>query len=202
MARKSIQIERVGHLMPRERMWAAMLQLGRFQAAQIEQAAHPAKHTTLQTYIQCLAKGGFIRTEGEAERFSCATWVVVKRPTKAPMLDRNGEAIKPSLGTLAMWRAMKVRKVFDADEIAADATQGGMTCSRATVRTYLQALLRSGYLRVEKAGGPRKLARLRLVNDTGPLPPAITRAKVVFDRNTGKLALAETAQEVGDGLDA
>jgi len=202
MARRPIHLERVGHRMPRERMWAAMLQLGRFEAAQIERAAHPASRATLKTYIQCLAKGGFLRAEGEAERFHRVTWVVVTRQAKAPMLDRNGQDIKPSLGTLAMWRAMKVRKVFDADEIAADATQGGMTCSRATVKTYLQALLRSGYLRVDKAGKPGTLARLRLINDTGPLPPAVTRAKVVFDRNTGELLLAQTAQEVGDGLDA
>lgn len=202
MARSSIHIERVGHRMPRERMWAAMLQLGRFEAAQIERAAHPASPATLKTYIQSLAKAGFLRAEGEAKLSRRITWVVAKRQAKAPMLDRNGQAIKPALGTLAMWRAMKVRKVFDAAEIAADATQGGMTCPIGTVKSYLKALMRSGYLRVEMKSKPGTLARLRLINDTGPLPPAVTRAKVVFDRNTGKLAVVDTAQEVGDGLDA
>lgn len=200
MARKPIQVERTGHRTPRERMWGVMQQLGRFQAALVEDAAHPAGRGAVQSYVEGLCKAGFIRAL-ESAPFRRTTWEVVKRQAQAPMLDRKGNALKPALGTLAMWRAMKVRKVFNADEIAADATQGGVSCSRGTAKSYLAALLRCGYLKVDVKSKPGTLARLRLVMDTGPLAPAITRAKVVFDRNTGAMALLDTAQEVGDGLD-
>lgn len=200
MARKPIQIERAGLRTPRERMWGCMQQLGRFQAAQVEAAAHPVGRRAVQSYLECLSNGGYIRAADEAPN-RYRLWEVVKRQARAPMLDREGKELKPALGNLAMWRAMKVRKVFDAAQIATDATQGGVSCSLGSAKAYVSVLLRCGYLRVEAASRPGTLARLRLIKDTGPLPPAVTRAKALFDRNTGELLLAQTAQEVGDGLD-
>lgn len=201
MPRKPIQIERTGLRTPRERMWAAMMAKRRFVRADIEDAAHPAGRGALASYIQGLLKAGYLG-KIETGRFSACTYHVLRPQAAAPVLDREGAALKPALGTLAMWRAMKVRKTFDADQIAADATQGGVTCTRSTARSYVNSLARAGYLRVEARAKPGTLARMRLVKDTGPNAPAITRAKVVFDRNTGELVLAQTAQEVGDGLEA
>jgi len=199
MPRRPIQLERTGLRTPRERMWAAMLQLGRFKATQVEDAAHPATRDAVKSYLDSLVNAGFVRFE-PAPRFQAATFEVIKRQALAPAVDRRGKKVQPPLGVLAMWRAMKVRKVFDADEIAADASQGGVSCTRATAKSYISALARAGYLRVDVKSQPGRQARMRLVKDTGPLAPAITRAKVVFDRNTGELMLAETAQEVGDEL--
>lgn len=200
MARKPIQIERTGLRTPRERMWTAMLKLGRFQAVQLHESANPATPRTVQSYLECLSAGGYISALDDAPA-KYRLWEVIKRQPRTPMLDRQGQEIKPAVGTLAMWRAMKVRKVFDAAQIATDATQGGVTCSLSTTKAYVAVLLRCGYLRVDVKSTPNTLARLRLIKDTGPLPPAITRAKALFDRNTGELLLAQTAQEVGDVLD-
>lgn len=201
MARQPIQIERTGQRTPRERLWAAMLKLGRFTAVQLHETAYPATPRTVQSYIECLSKGGYIAPAADDPQLTCRFWQVVKRQPRAPMLDKHGQEVKPALGTLAMWRAMKVRKVFDAAQIATDATQGGVSCTLATAKAYVTVLLRCGYLRVDAKSKPGTLARLRLIKDTGPLPPAVTRAKALFDRNTGELLLAQTAQEVGDGLD-
>lgn len=200
MARRPIQIERTGQRTPRERMWAAMLKLGRFQAVQLSAQAHPATPRTVQSYLECLSNGGYIAAVDDAPA-KYRLWEVVKRQARTPMLDRQGQELKPALGNLAMWRAMKVRKVFDAAQIATDATQGGVSCSLSSTKAYVTVLLRCGYLRVDAKSKPGTLARLRLIKDTGPLPPAVTRAKALFDRNTGELLLAQTAQEVGDGLD-
>lgn len=200
MARQPIQIERTGQRTPRERLWAAMLKHGRFQAVQLHETAWPATPRTVQSYIECLSAGGYIAALND-DQAKYRRWEVIKRQARAPMLDRQGQEVKPALGTLAMWRAMKVRKVFDAAQIATDATQGGVTCSLSTAKAYATVLLRCGYLRVDAKAKPGTLARLRLIKDTGPLPPAVTRAKALFDRNTGELLLAQTAQEVGDGLD-
>ncbi|MGC4076261.1 MAG: hypothetical protein QM702_04365 [Rubrivivax sp.] len=201
MPRRPIQLERTGMRTPRERMWAAILRLTTFSAAQIEDAAHPASRRATQSYLQALMKAGYVLAQPH-ERFQTATYELVKPQQQPPRLTRSGEASKAALGVLAMWRAMKVRKVFDADQIAADATQGGVTCSRCTAKAYIGALARAGYLRVDVQAVPGRLARMRLVRDTGPQPPAVTRARAVFDRNTGQLHVTETAQEVGDGLAA
>ena len=97
---------------------------------------------------------------------------------------------------------MKIRRVFDHAEIAADATQGEHVCTEATASAYVRQLAYAGYLRVERASKPGTKARYALVRDTGPLAPAITRARVVFDRNTGALMPCETAQQVCDALAA
>jgi hypothetical protein len=39
------------------------------------------------------------------------------------------------------------------------------------------------------------------VRNTGPHAPAITRRKVVLDRNTGTVSELQTAQEVADELE-
>jgi hypothetical protein len=52
-------------------------------------------------------------------------------------------------------------------------------------------------VREAKPGVP---ARYRLVRDTGAHAPAITRRKVVFDRNLGEFSYQESEQEVCDGL--
>ena len=130
------------------------------------------------------------------------TQYVVDRPQAlTPRVDAQGRESRAPLGVIAMWRAMKVRRTFDAAQLAADATQGDITCTLGTAKSYLQQLKRAGYLAVERESVPGRLARYRLVRDTGPLPPAVTRAKVVFDRNTGELMPVQTAQEVADALD-
>ena len=67
--------------------------------------------------------------------------------------------------------------------------------------TYVNALSRAGYFRTMRPSKPKVPAQYRLIRDTGHQAPAITRRKVVFDRNTGAFAELQTAQEVCDGLE-
>lgn len=202
MPRKPIELEHVGLRTPRERMWAAMKTLVDFTPAQIEDRAHPVHVTTVLSYLEGLVKAGFVERVGECRRFTAQPFRVVRFAAVTPQLDSNGKPIRPNLGVLAMWRAMKVRRTFDASLVAADATQGTVACSIATAKAYLKHLGRAGYLaEVRKPHNGGGLTVYRLVRDTGPLPPAITRAKVVYDRNTGDLHAVSTAQEVCDALE-
>jgi hypothetical protein len=207
MSRKPIQLELAGKRTPRERMWAAMRKLGTFAPTQIEDAAHPITLESVLDYVAALAKAGFVRQIKAQSREGAArfthTQYVVERPVvaQAPRVDAEGRESRAPLGVIAMWRAMKVRRSFDAAQLAADATQGDITCTVGTAKSYLAQLKRAGYLAVERESVPGRLARYRLIRDTGPLPPAVTRAKVVFDRNTGELMPVQTAQEVADALD-
>lgn len=206
MPRRPIQVEFRGLRTPRERMWAAMRKLGTFTPTQIEDQAHPITLDSVLDYVTALTKAGFVRqvkaqSREDAARFTHTQYVVVRAVAVAPRVDAEGRESRAPLGVIAMWRAMKVRRTFDAAQLAADATQGAITCTLGTAKSYLQQLKRAGYLAVERESVPGRLARYRLIRDTGPLPPAVTRAKVVFDRNTGELMPVQTAQEVADGLD-
>lgn len=207
MSRKPIQLELAGNRTPRERMWSAMRRLGTFTPTQIEDAAHPITLESVLDYVAGLAKAGHVRQvkaqtrDAAAARFTNTQYVVERSVALAPRVDAEGRESRAPLGVIAMWRAMKVRRSFDAAQVAADATQGDITCTLGTAKSYLQQLKRAGYLAVERESVPGRLARYRLIRDTGPLPPAVTRAKVVFDRNTGELMPVQTAQEVADALD-
>lgn len=205
MPRKRIELETAGLKTPRERMWSAMRKRATFSASQIEDDAYPITIDGVRSYIDGLVAAGYVdvaqkssQRAGDA-RFTQALFRVIKPVLHAPPLDREGKPVKVPLGTVAMWRAMKVRKKFDARQISNDATQGDVMCSLDTVKTYCKHLERAGYLRIEKASrGGVALTVYVLVKDTGPHPPAITRAKAVFDRNTGVLLVTETPQEVCD----
>jgi len=206
MARKPIELELAGLRTPRERMWSAMKTLVEFNATEIEDRAHPITRTSVCEYIGCLVEAGFVKqlqANGQREgshKFAAARYKVLKMAAITPTF---GKGALPNVGVLAMWRAMKVRKVFDARQIAADASHGGVNCELGTAKTYLKRLCAAGYLAVhKKAHNGGGLTVFRLAKDTGPLPPAITRTQVVFDRNTGEMTPIQTAQEVCDALDA
>lgn len=204
MARKPIQLERIGLRTPRERMWQAMRTLVNFTPSLVEDKAHPIKLSAVTDYLEGLVKAGYVGCVAPTDRrdnghFRPTHYQVLKFAAVTPQIDKEGEPVKVNLGVMAMWRSMKVRKVFDAELVATDATQGSVICTLWTAKSYLTQLNKAGYLKVEKAahnGGG--LARYRLVRDTGPLPPAVTRAKVVYDRNTGELHTVATPQEVCD----
>lgn len=206
MPRKPIHLEQAGTLTPRERMWTAMRKLGTFSPTQVEDEAHPVTLEAVLGYVAALVKAGFVRqvkaqARGGAGRLTHTQYVVERPVATAPRLNAQGLESRAPLGVIAMWRAMKVRRSFDAGQLAADATQGDVTCSLQTAKWYVKLLKRAGYLAMERESAPGRLERYRLIRDTGPLPPAVTRAKVVFDRNTGELVPVQTAQEVADALD-
>ena len=206
MARKPIELELAGLRTPRERMWAAMKTLVEFNATEIEDRAHPITRNSVCEYIGGLVEAGYVKqlvANGQRDgshKFAAARYKVLKMAAITPTF---GKAAQPNIGVLAMWRAMKIRRVFDAQQIASDASQGGVNCELGTAKTYCKRLCAAGYLTVQRkphtSGG---LTGYRLAKDTGPLPPAITRTKVVFDRNTGEMTPIQTAQEVCDALDA
>lgn len=206
MARNPIHVEHIGLRTPRDRMWSAMKTLFEFTPSEVEDKAHPINSAAVRDYLECLVNSGHVRlikaqTHDARAKFTNARYQVVKMAAFTPQLNAKGETIKPNIGVLAMWRSMKVRKVFTAHTVATDSSQGSVSCTLGTAKTYCKALHRTGFLTVAKpasnAGG---LSTYRLVRDTGPLPPAITRVKAVYDRNTGELHLGQTAQEVCDAV--
>lgn len=208
--RKPIEIEQRGMKMPRERMWEAMLRLRKgFTVWSVQDGAMPlVGFDATKDYIRELETAGFVKQTGGGEktgngaRRTRPTFDLVKAPGLAPMIS-HGKAVTQGNGVLAMWRAMKIMKrgFSAADLVNAASIPGVFEVKQFTAESYARALARAGYLAPLAPPKPGVSTRWRLVRDTGPHAPAITRRKCVFDRNLGEFAELETAQEVCDGLE-
>jgi hypothetical protein len=191
---------------PRERMWSAMLKLsnkaGGFTPSEIEDLASPITIYSVLDYLEALAKAQLaeklsdqVIKPGRAGVTSTRWRVLVKWPT-APRLNKSGHVVTQGLGVLAMWRAARIRKTFTPNELCMDANATTQLVSLATARQYCIALERSGHFAYVTKGKGGKPSTFRIVRDTGPHAPAITRAKVVFDRNAATLHPIQTAEEL------
>ena len=83
-----------------------------------------------------------------------------------------------------MWRAARMLGEFSARDIAAHSCTELVAVSEADAGAYCSALLAAGYLRVtQKAIPERRVARYRLIRNTGALPPRVRRVKALVDPN-------------------
>ncbi|RSZ35099.1 MULTISPECIES: hypothetical protein [unclassified Variovorax] len=206
MARKPIQHELVGMLTPRQRLWQTMRKLRSFTVMELQDKTSPVVNLwTCKTYVQWLAKAGYLAAEerdaGSAALFQEFTYRVIKDSFEAPRVTGEGGKVEQGVATLAMWRAMKVLRQFDYLDIQRAASVGECQVSQQSAKAYVNALSRAGYFRTTRPSKPKVPAQYRLIRDTGAQAPAITRRKVVFDRNTGEFSNLETAQEVCDGIE-
>jgi hypothetical protein len=208
MSRKPIQLEIRGLKTPRERVWEAILKLsskpfdGIFDKLLVQEHCVPlVPYTLVDGYLDALAVAGYIKKASGDELFVTAKFRLVKRQGLAPRLTRKGQKVTQGAGTEAMWCAMKVLKSFDYLDIAKAASLGDFVVQPLTAKKYVNHLGRAGYLTTVKASKPGTPARHRLSKNTGMHAPAITRMKMVFDRNTGEFAALQTPQEVCDGLE-
>lgn len=209
--RKPIEFERRGLQTPRERMWDAMLRLRKgFTVWDVQDATKPVVgFDATKDYIRELESAGYVKQTGggqvlagQGARRARPTFDLVKAPGIAPQIS-GGKKVVQGTGVLAMWRAMKIlSRGFNAQELAqASSIEGVFEVKRITADSYAHALMHAGYLAPLAKPKTGVATRWRLVRDTGPHAPAITRRKGVFDRNTGQFAELETAQEVCDGLE-
>lgn len=195
---------------PRDRMWAAMIKLhnkaGGFSPIDVRDLAEPAELDTVLSYLEALAKARLAeKLQGQGRKdngdMTASRWRLLVNWSQAPRVNKDGKVVTQGLGVLAMWRIARIRKTFSPSELAREASAGEITVKLGTARQYCLALVRSGHFVFVSKGKGGIESVFRLVNDTGPHAPAVTRAKVVFDRNKGALQPIESAQEVCDALD-
>jgi len=199
---------------PRERMWQAMKQLnrkGEWTVSQVTDLAHPVELSSVKTYIDSLVTAGLVsrqadkqahtvqRTTGKGCSFDSIPHRMLVSWHEAPRLTREGKVVTQGLGNLAMWRCARIRKVFTPSQLATEASVGEIQVKLSTAKQY--CIEKSGYFKQLQTGSGRHVeSQYQLIRDTGPIAPAITRAKVIFDRNTGALQPIQTPQELCDEL--
>lgn len=209
--RRKIELELKGLKTPRERVWEAILLLAAtgepFSREAVQDNCDPMVRLSLVVdYTDDLLTTGHLqRVPGTGGRKGVLQTplllTLAKRQHHAPRVTTKGAKVTQGCGLDAMWRAMKVLPSFDYLDIARAATLGTTVVSPVTAKTYVIHLARAGYLATMRPAKPGTPARHRLDKNTGPHAPAVTRMKVVFDRNTGAFANLQTPQEVCDGLE-
>ena len=206
------EIELAGLLTPRERIWATIRRFAKrkpaqFTALEIQDECLPlVNHTTVRNTLAQFARTGHLSCQagqlipGRGNRRTEPLYALVQDQLEPPAYGRSGAAQARGLGTLAMWRAMKVLKTFSAQELAQAASAGTVSVSPISARNYMLALAKAQLLQITAgaAGVARMQQRYRLVNWTGPKAPMFSSTKCVVDRNTGAVTLLASAQEMVD----
>ncbi len=199
--RKPAQLEMIGGKSARQRMWELMrssrLQ-GKFSGVHIIDHANVSSETYC-TYIQCLEAGGFIEAMDKKKRVLRTYRILKDCGIEAPKLTRDGKPSKTGLGIEAVWRTLRMMKNVDLDvsSISSHISAAGVDLMVSSIRVYLQALKRAGYLTVVMPATYNRMERIRLKPDmdTGPRPPQIQKVKTVYDPNLNKVMHAEDPQE-------
>ena len=182
---------------PRQRIWEAIRARSDAEWTRytIARAACVAD-TTVPTYCQALEKAGIVGKAGETAVGNLAVearWVLLRdEGLEAPRLKRDGSRVTQGLAQEQMWRTLRLLGGdLNAHELAAHASTDAVPVTLSAAEHYITWLLAAGYLIRTRAGkglgkaGKGLPARYRLdpARNSGPRPPMICRAKVVYDPN-------------------
>lgn len=182
---------------PRQRIWEAIRARSDAEWTRytIARAACVAD-ATVTTYCQSLEKAGIVGKTGETAVGNLAVearWVLLRdEGLEAPRLKRDGSRVTQGLAQEQMWRTLRLLGGdLNAHELAAHASTDAVPVTLSAAEHYITWLLAAGYLIRTRAGkglgkaGKGLPARYRLdpARNSGPRPPMICRAKVVYDPN-------------------
>lgn len=147
---------------------------------------------SIQDYVGRLCAAGI------AASLRPGCYRLVRRPTEAPRLERDG-SVSPPTGQQQMWTAIRALQSFSYVELAHAASIDTRPISPVAAKTYVNLLGRAGYLAVVQKAKPGTPAvwRLKPSMNTGPLSPLVMRTKFVWDPNRAEVVgPAERAEEV------
>lgn len=206
MARKPVS-EFIGGKGPRQLIWDAIRSLADRESiteADIWNALVPAAKESIELgnirdYRRGLVLAGILAVvTPAADSGKRATFCLAKdEGLEAPRVRRDGSRVTQGLAQEQMWRTLRMATGdTNGRELAAYSSTPEVPVSEVAARDYLQMLFYAGYLVCTKEGkGTGKggvQARFRLLpsRNTGPRPPMICRAKVVYDANEDKVVWA------------
>lgn len=174
----------------RQILWEEMRRLRTFSLVDLDPLG--AERATAKSYVECLEAGGFLVRVGDSVPFQRIVYKLVRDVgIEAPRLRADGAPVVQGTSREHMWRAMKMLRQFNFVDLAVSASTDAVQVSEVDARDYVRHLARAGYLAMLKPSTPTSKAVYRLARNTGPLSPMVTRAKVVFDPNLGRIAWHE-----------
>ncbi|WP_343526929.1 hypothetical protein [Sphingomonas sp.] len=145
---------------------------------------YDAVHAALSRWQK---RGAVVRHPGKPLRFALAPDAQTDAPPSGPTEDGQAR-MRQRTARQRIWTAMRVLKTFDVPTLrmAAEATD-------RAVETYLNALRRAGYVRIQAPGSTAsgRIATYRLHHNTGPHCPTTRRPGgasrvILIDHNSGR----------------
>ncbi|WP_048646574.1 hypothetical protein [Nitratireductor soli] len=191
-----------------DHFWRCIRVLGRadasFTASAIRAMSDEPHRGTVATYLRRLCRAGILRPEGSAKNAFTerreVSFVLVRDQEAPPVVTNDGRIGSRQVSCQqAMWNVVRgplTRGGFTSDDLVTYGSTEEKPIARATAKRFVQALRQGNYLIKLDPGGPGKLAvwRLRPSMNTGPKPPMVLTAKLVYDQNRGRV-LGETIAE-------
>lgn len=188
--------------------WSVIRDLGKggaeFTFAELAGRSNDPTNRSIGDYTRRLVKAGIIevaRTEkipaqggGLVDR---NVYRLLRRPSKTPILNRDGSKGTQGLAQQHMWVAIRSLKQFDKHELALAAATEDVEIALNTALNYATHLFKAGYLLVVRSSGPGLPAvwRLKPSMNTGPAAPKILRSKMVYDANRREIMGSPIAEE-------
>jgi hypothetical protein len=191
MSRKTtIELASSGRPYGRQAMWEAMRKQRRFTRADLDHLN--VERDTVRSYLRSLVKAGYVVVAVQQGHHSPAVYELTNDVgLEAPRLRRDGSPVEQGQVREHMWRTMKMLPSFTFLDVAVTASTEEVRVTEQDAKDYVKHLVRAKYLAVLKPATKRNKAVYRLARNTGPKPPMVTRAKIVFDPNLGKVAWIE-----------
>ncbi len=165
-----------------------------FTSADIVGLCNRGDRRRINLYLAALTEAGIVEAT-PAPKPQSTRYRLLKRPGVAPSVRVDGSRVLT--GHEAMWAAIRALRVMTARELSVSATTDAVKVPLETAKRFLRCLSDAGYLKIETAGTNKTSAvyRLKPSMDTGPLPPAILRTKLVYDQNRNEIMGQVLAEE-------
>ncbi len=181
-------------------MRALQAEHGEITIADID-AASNADRCDIRKFVAGLVEAGYVEhvcsVARQASGDPAKIYRIVRDQVECPRLSKSGKQGTSQRNVWNVLRGPLGRDGINARDLAAFASTDSNPIAMETARAYLKMLAQAGYLACLAKGGPGKLAvwRLKPSMNTGPLPPMILRAKLVYDQNAGKVMGESMAEE-------
>jgi hypothetical protein len=174
-----------------ETLWPAIRKVGMrgtFTAIDVALAVS-SSHAVVENYLAKLHAAGHV-TKGGHTSDGYTLWQLTSKRHYPPYVNGRGEPAHGHEVTSRIWRALKMMKRFTISELCAHLDDKEFQVPRDAATLYVNALARAGYVETTSAEKMCGESRYRLLAHmvTGPLPPRLLRAQIVFDPNRQAIA--------------
>lgn len=180
-----------------EHFWSVIRELdeaGPWTVREIDLRSRVRDQSTIADFVRRLEAAGMAAKTGEVRRASPhgraapLFRLIGHKPARAPRLRRDGTPGLQGRGQQQMWTVMRgplARDGFTFNDLALWGSTDDVVVAKETAKKYVRHLASAGYLLQLRAGAARRPAiwRLKPSMNTGPRPPLILTARIVFDQN-------------------
>lgn len=197
--RKPAQLEMIGGKSPRQRIWEEIRQSpDDFECYRVSKRANVDLDSFL-SYVKCLIAGGYVKQVENGRKRDQRTYQLIKNSgAEAPRVDKHGNPVKQGQGVECVWRTLRMMGELDVALLCQHVSLAGIDIKESTVKRYICALRKAGYLDTTLPSTPHRMERfrLKLTMNTGPRPPQVQNVKTVYDPNLNKVMYAEDPEEL------